>query len=256
MNGDAEHEERLTGGNMNEVVRIGDTVRRIPGPWTPTVHALLAWLCDHGAAELVPAAHGLDERGREVLDHVPGETGNYPLPAWLWSETALTACGRMLRRVHDASIGFLDSREGRNAVWQLPVRHPIEVVCHNDAAPYNTVFRDGLPVALIDWDTAAPGPRIRDLAYLAYRIVPFVGDAGSNAPTASDRDSRLGMLIAAYGMAFPPDEVIAAMAARIDELADFSERRADEAGRPELRMHAALYRADAGALRDRLTPRS
>ena len=31
----------LCGGNMTPVVRVGDTVRRATGPWTPTIHALL-----------------------------------------------------------------------------------------------------------------------------------------------------------------------------------------------------------------------
>lgn len=30
-------EQELTGGNVNDVVRRGDTVRRSAGPWTPTV---------------------------------------------------------------------------------------------------------------------------------------------------------------------------------------------------------------------------
>jgi hypothetical protein len=35
----------LDGGNMSSgVVRVGDTVRRPAGPWTPTVHALLGHL--------------------------------------------------------------------------------------------------------------------------------------------------------------------------------------------------------------------
>jgi hypothetical protein len=37
----------LGGGNMSSgVVRVGDTVRRPAGPWTPAVHALLTHLRD------------------------------------------------------------------------------------------------------------------------------------------------------------------------------------------------------------------
>jgi len=35
--------------------------------------------------------------------------------------------------------------------------------------PSNTVFRNGVPVALIDWDTAAPGPRAWDLGWVSWR---------------------------------------------------------------------------------------
>jgi hypothetical protein len=234
---------------MNSVVRVGATVRRVAGPWTPSVHALLDWLRAHGAGDVAPRGHGFDERGREVLDYVPGVVANHPMPAWVWSEAALVGCARLLRSVHDASTGFLESPAGAVAEWQLPAREPAEVICHNDAAPYNTVFRDGLPVALIDWDTAAPGPRIRDLAYLAYRVVPFLRDAEPEAPTGTARVARLDALIAAYGFPYSRRDVLTAMAGRLDELADFSDRRADEAAKPELRLHAAMYRADAAAIR-------
>jgi hypothetical protein len=31
-------EEVLRGGFINNVVRVGDTVRRVPGHWTATIH--------------------------------------------------------------------------------------------------------------------------------------------------------------------------------------------------------------------------
>ena len=64
-------EEPLPGGNMTGgVVRVGDTVRRPAGPWTPAVHALLNHLHAVGFPG-APRAHGLDDQGREVLDFVP-----------------------------------------------------------------------------------------------------------------------------------------------------------------------------------------
>src|SRR3712207_8027153 len=48
------------------VVRVGDTVRRPAGRWTPAVHALLAHLHEAGF-RAAPRPLGLDERGREVL---------------------------------------------------------------------------------------------------------------------------------------------------------------------------------------------
>jgi hypothetical protein len=62
----------LGGGNVSGgVVRIGDTVRRPAGPWTPAVHALLGHL--HAAGfDGAPRPQGLDELGREVLTFIPG----------------------------------------------------------------------------------------------------------------------------------------------------------------------------------------
>src|SRR5260370_36753638 len=62
----------LEGGNVSGgVVRIGDTVRRPAGPWTPAVHALLGPLTAAGFPG-APLPPGLDEHGREVLTLLPG----------------------------------------------------------------------------------------------------------------------------------------------------------------------------------------
>ena len=77
--------------------------------------------------------------------------------------------GDTVRRFHDATAGF----HLAGAVWRSGAGAPGggEVICHNDVAHYNTVFRAGRPVAFIDWDFAAPGPRAWDLAYAACRFV-------------------------------------------------------------------------------------
>jgi hypothetical protein len=64
-------EEWLTGGNMNAVQRIGETVHRRSGPWTPTIHRLLDHLHSNGI-DWVPRALGFDDDGREVLSFLPG----------------------------------------------------------------------------------------------------------------------------------------------------------------------------------------
>ena len=43
----------LSGGNMTPVVRVGDTVRRAAGRWTPTIHALLRHVRAAGQDDLV-----------------------------------------------------------------------------------------------------------------------------------------------------------------------------------------------------------
>lgn len=53
------------GGNVVGAVRVGATVRRPPGPWTPAVHAVLRHLERHGV-DAVPRVLGLDERGRDA----------------------------------------------------------------------------------------------------------------------------------------------------------------------------------------------
>lgn len=81
-------EEQLDGGNTTVVVRVGDTVGRPAGPWTPAVHDLLHHLSAAGFAGS-PRVLGVDELDREILEFVPGEVGTLspsePLPVWFGS---------------------------------------------------------------------------------------------------------------------------------------------------------------------------
>jgi len=131
---------------MNAVVRQGDTVLRIAGPWTPTVHHYLEYLLFAGI-DWAPRALGI-EHDRERLSFVKGEVPVYPLPDWVWSETVLEEGARRLRELHDASIGF--GFDG--AVRQAPAKVPAEVICHNDFAPHSLAFTDGKIVGAIDFD--------------------------------------------------------------------------------------------------------
>src|SRR6185503_6114766 len=92
----------LTGGNMTPVVRVGDTVRRASGPWTPTIHALLRHVRAAGFG-LGPQPLGIDDRGREILSFLPGLVPTYPLPAFVLCDDMLTTVGRTLRSYHDAT---------------------------------------------------------------------------------------------------------------------------------------------------------
>lgn len=249
-------EQLLAGGNMGPVSRRGDVVLRVSGPWTPAVHRLLAHCRERGLSG-VPEPRGieLDAAGRrEVLEYLEGDVPAYPMPAWLWADAGLDSAVDLLRRFHLAS-----ATADRTGPWRSPVREPVEVVCHNDAAPYNMVFRDGRAVGLIDLDHAAPGPRIWDLAYLAYRIVPITTDRADGF-TDTERDARLDRLLDRYagddGPRYSRQDLLAAVADRLDALAEFSDAKAVELGRPELADHARQYERDAAAVRTRVSPSS
>jgi hypothetical protein len=157
----------LGGGGLTPVVRVGSTVRRVVGPWTPAVHALLRHLEGVGF-DGAPHVLGIDEEGREILSFLPssGESDD---------DAALAAVARLLRAYHDAVAGFRPSPDSR---WNVMVGAPRtgEVVCHNDLSPANTIYRDGLPTAFVDWDLAAPGSREWDVAYALWRFVPLYSD--------------------------------------------------------------------------------
>lgn len=232
-------EQVLSGGNSNTVGRIGDTVHRVASAGTPAVHTLLRVLREAGVHE-VPTPLGFDDQGREVLSFLPGDVGAYPLPDWLWHPAILDGAGALLRRVHDAGVPLV----GQDLVWNLPRREPAEVICHNDVAPYNMTFVDGQVAGLFDFDTASPGPRIWDLAYLAYRLAPLGEDAGITMPI-DERLARIDRLVKAYGMPFRRGEVLRSIAVRLRDLATFTDRRLIETANTEFAAHAAMYRRDA-----------
>ncbi|MHA6524758.1 phosphotransferase [Tessaracoccus sp. G1721] len=234
--------EQLRGGNMGMVTRQGDTVIRPAGDWTPAVHRLLRHLVAAGV-QGVPVPLGITEDATEVLSFVEGVVPGYPMPSWVWSETALDSSARLLRRIHDATAGMRF-----DGPWRSPVREPAEVVCHNDFATYNLVFDGDTVVGAIDWDFASPGPRLWDIAYLAYRIVPLSSRERGDGFTDGERALRLDRLLAAYGSAATPHEVLGVLRERLVALAAFSEAMAVELDNPELREHAVLYRDDAAQL--------
>lgn len=163
-----------------------------------------------------------------------GDTVLRPAAPWTASVHALLArAAAMLRAFHDATDGF----DRSDRVWALPAREPAEVICHNDFAPYNLAFRDGLPVGAIDFEAASPGPRVWDLAYLAYRLVPLAHPDNPDLPPRTDAADRLAQLCEAYGD-IDPNPVLALVPERLLALA--------ETAPP---AHAELYRADAAHAR-------
>jgi Ser/Thr protein kinase RdoA (MazF antagonist) len=234
-------EVALRGGRLTAgVVRVADTVRRPTGPHSAFVHALLRHLQAVGFTG-APRLLGVDDQGREVLSFldgwVPPNLDHFPDPV-------LARGARLLRRLHDATAGT-----------ELAGEH--EVVCHNDPSPCNYVFRDGRPVALIDFDHAAPGPRIRDVAYAGW-LWTISADDG---PPIDEQARRLRLLADAYGLRDPRGLVDAVMGRQADNLGDARARaqstdravaqyaRASVAWQREqiawLRSHAAEFRAIA-----------
>ncbi|MGO4103939.1 aminoglycoside phosphotransferase family protein [Leifsonia sp. YAF41] len=211
-------EIELPGGGTTTVVKVGDTVRRPTREWTPAVHLLLTHVAEHGFRG-APRVLGTDGSGREMLEFVPGEVGNYPLSASVRSETALVTAARLLREFHDATV---DRAETGLAGLQHDPLEPVEVVCHGDFAPYNVVFRAASAVAMIDFDHARLGPRAWDLAYALYRFAPMSLSFGATDDFSDSRVQarRARAFLDAYGCDRESRrEAIGMVAPRLDALA-------------------------------------
>jgi Ser/Thr protein kinase RdoA (MazF antagonist) len=141
-----------------------------------------------------PRYLGRDEQARDIVSFVAGDVPIPPYPAWLWNDDALVALGQLLARYHGAVSSFdADGVFGWETDWADPFG--VGVVCHNDPFPENVVFRNGVPVAFIDFDMAAPGRPLWDVAIAAHEWCPL------KAGSTDDAVRRFGVLARAYGIA-------------------------------------------------------
>ncbi len=186
----------LAGGYVSGAVRIGDTVRRAASPRSAYVRALL----DHFAAAEWPGAPrflGYDDTGREIVEFIDGDVPAAATDPSFQSDASLIRVAELVRTFHDLTVGspLLAGADGGEGV------DGAEVVCHNDLSPKNTVYRrigaHHEPVAFIDWDIAAPGRRIHDIAHMCWQYVGLGPDLADAAGAAR----RVRLMADAYGLA-------------------------------------------------------
>ncbi|MGZ4632451.1 MAG: phosphotransferase enzyme family protein [Actinomycetes bacterium] len=200
-------EHVLAADGVTRVVRVADTVRRPVRPFTATVQSYLRHLRRAGFRG-APQVLGTDSEGREILSYVEGDVPVEPLPRWATGPEVLVALGRLVRALHDASEGW---EPPDDAVWGgipgtpdadvLPLFDEPELVSHQDYCPGNVVFREGLPVALIDFDLARPTTRVADVVNALYWWAPLLHPL-DRVPQLADADiaARVKLFADAYGM--------------------------------------------------------
>lgn len=171
----------LEGGRLTPgIVRVGNTVRRPAKSNAAFVHELLLFLEDQGFP-FAPRFWGQDEQSRDILSYLEGEN-------WLESgselpDELLEQAARAIRCYHDVTAGS-SLTQGQ------------EIVAHHELGPHNTIFRDGHLVGFIDWDDAAPGTRLRDLANAVYS---YVDVSHWSNQVATEQARRIHLMCAAYG---------------------------------------------------------
>jgi hypothetical protein len=191
------------------MVRRGGQLLRPMGSWSPAVHEYLRYL---EVAGFDGAPRVLDTEGdREVLTFIDGDVANDPewepghghqLPPYARTDAALRFAAGLIRRLHQAAADF------RPAITSYRL-HPYppkagEIVSHGDLGPWNTVYRNGIPVAFIDWDAARPIEPLADLADAAWTFVPLappeqLAEAGFDP--LPNLPARLRLFLDSYGLA-------------------------------------------------------
>lgn len=151
-----------------------------------------------GAPRLVGSGFDLD--GQETLTYVDGEfIGPGP-----WSIEGAAAVAGLLRQLHGATASF---RPPADALWfpwfGRTLGGPAHIIGHCDAAPWNIVARDGLPVALIDWERAGPVDPLVELAQACLLNAKLYSDdvaEREGLPPLDQRAKQLRAMVDAYGL--------------------------------------------------------
>ena len=226
-------EAELAGGvaNAGRVVRVGPHVLRPANPHTASIHRFLLAVRATGF-EGVPRPVGVEPDGRERLEYVEGDVGVPPYPPWVQLDDALASIAGLLRQFHDAARQV----DTTDYTWSHEMADPAGgvVVCHNDVCLENVVFRQGVAVALLDFDFAAPGRPIYDLAQFARMCAPIDDDVNALRLgwEPADKPARLRVVAEAYGLDAPGrDELLHVLSDSIEQGGAFVRRRV-EAGDP------------------------
>ena len=183
------------------VARRGAVILRDTGPWTPAIHALLRHLEAVGfAAAPRLVGGGIDASGREALTFIPG---NFVQPG-PWSLDGAAAVGALLRDLHAATASFRPPTDARWWPWfGRTLGDGPRLIGHCDVAPWNIVARDGLPVALIDWERAGPTDPLVELAQACWLNAKLHDDrvaALEGLPPLAERARHLRAIVDGYGL--------------------------------------------------------
>lgn len=243
---DNESNEILTGGNMNSPILNNNLIYKESTEATKTIHKLLCYVRSRGI-NWVPESFGINTDCKHVLSYIEGVVPE-KTPDWIWHEKILKEVASKLRQWHDATVNF----KYKKARWLLSNDEINEVICHNDFAPYNCVFKDNKFKGLIDFDVCSPGSRIWDIAYTSYRFIPLFPDKNEEkyyevSPFSKKvMMNRLKIFLDSYSCdekeyLYDEKEVINKIGKRLKVLASWSKEYGLQTKNQELQNNAKMY---------------
>jgi Phosphotransferase enzyme family len=194
-------DEILAGGvaHAGSVGRQGAFVLRPSNPHSDAVHTFLRALRSTGFdGASMPVE--IQPDGRERLVFIEGDVPVPPFPRWAQTDDALESIATLMRAFHDASSQIAL----KTLSWSDELADPAggSMICHNDVCLENVVFREGRAIGLLDFDFAAPGRPIFDLAAFARMCVPIDDDISASRLGFEDLDrpARLRLVTDTYGL--------------------------------------------------------
>lgn len=197
----AESREVSLGGGSSDARLVNGVVYRRARPWTTTVHRVLRYLDKQGFSGAPRVeGHGLSSDGFETLTYIEGDD----VPPTGLSEAGAFAFGTLLRSAHDTLRDFCSSGDEIWMPWwgrSLPGDDWI--IGHCDAAPWNLVCRDGVPIALVDWDSCGPVALRWELAQAFWLNSQLFDDdvvESHGLPTVSQRLLLARLICDGYGV--------------------------------------------------------
>jgi hypothetical protein len=235
-------------GGREDIYRECNCVFRPAEAWTEHVHSYLKYLHSEGFIK-VPFPFEIDNNGIEKISYVEGNVYNDLLPEEVKSDEALISFCKLVKRFHEIGEKYIELLTSKEQ-WMLPVRTPIETMCHGDLAPYNIVMEGKKAIGIIDFDSLHPGPRLWDIAYSLYRWIPLMSpDNLENFGSEDDKKRRLNLFITTYGLNDNNNkEIIKYVIDRLEYLVSFMEYEAKNGNKTFIQDieegHLGLYRKD------------
>jgi thiamine kinase-like enzyme len=175
--------------------------------------------------------------GRERLVFIEGDVPVPPFPRWAQTDDALESIATLMRAFHDASSQV----PLKTLSWSDELADPAggSMICHNDVCMENVVFREGRAIGLLDFDFAAPGRPIFDLAAFARMCVPIDDDISASRLGFEDLDrpARLRLVTDTYGLDAEGRDVLVEFLERaMQSGGSFVQRRAEAGDANFIRM--------------------
>jgi len=190
----------------------------------------------------------INDNNQEVLSYIEGVVP-HDMPAWIWNKSVIEEIALAQRHWHDATEDF-DFRDG---IWQIETNTNFEVICHNDFAPYNVVFKENQFKGLIDFDLCSPGSRLWDLSNTLYRFIPVmpcIKEKDNDEVSPFDVDEvidRLDYFIKTYSkdqnkFEYSLNEVLKMISIRLMTISDWTLRFATQTNNENLLKNSDMYK--------------